>query len=429
MIKRLNFLKSIGPAVIVAAMVCGPGSILTSSKVGAQYGMSMIWILAFACLMMWALISLSSQIGLVYEHSPNEELARRLGRPVAILVGVILFLVVAAFQSSNNLAILAAVEPFLGHHSSDGNFIFSAVILVSINSILIMTIYKFHKLYKPIESVMKGIVLLVMTAFLINFFIAQPSLLGMLKGFIPSLPVDTKLHFMPYLENGVMKDDLLVLQALIATTFSVAGAYYQAYLVREKGFKLENLKQRRIDSLIGVSVLGGISLIIMSTAAASFAGKENISLNSLSDISKQLEPLFGSSASLIFSVGILAGGLGAFFVNAILGGNLLSDGFGWGSHLSDKGARHCTVAALIIGMSVALSYVLSGQKPVGLIIFAQALTVLGLPILCLAMIYLGTRPELTGNKKIPGWNLMLACIGFILTLILACRTGYRLWYG
>ena len=33
-----GLLKSIGPAIIVAAVVLGPGSILTSSKVGATFG-------------------------------------------------------------------------------------------------------------------------------------------------------------------------------------------------------------------------------------------------------------------------------------------------------------------------------------------------------------------------------------------------------
>ena len=34
-----GLLKSIGPAIIVAAVVLGPGSILTSSKVGASFGL------------------------------------------------------------------------------------------------------------------------------------------------------------------------------------------------------------------------------------------------------------------------------------------------------------------------------------------------------------------------------------------------------
>ena len=41
------------------------------------------------------------------------ELADRLGRPFAVLVGISLFLVIASFQVSNNLAVIASIEPFL----------------------------------------------------------------------------------------------------------------------------------------------------------------------------------------------------------------------------------------------------------------------------------------------------------------------------
>ena len=44
----LEFLRSIGPAIIVAAVVCGPGSMLMSSKTGAIYGYQMIWVLVLA---------------------------------------------------------------------------------------------------------------------------------------------------------------------------------------------------------------------------------------------------------------------------------------------------------------------------------------------------------------------------------------------
>ena len=41
----LRFFRALGPAVIVASVVLGPGSILSSSKVGAAYGFSMVWVL------------------------------------------------------------------------------------------------------------------------------------------------------------------------------------------------------------------------------------------------------------------------------------------------------------------------------------------------------------------------------------------------
>jgi Mn2+/Fe2+ NRAMP family transporter len=428
--KLITSVKSIGPAIIVAAVVCGPGSILTSSKVGAEYGYSMIWFLVLAAILMWGMISLSARLGVGLEKTPCAELAARLGRPVAATIGIILFLIIAVFQSTNNLAILAALEPFLDT-TADGSGQLSsglaALVLVVLNATIIGAVYWFRNLYRPIELLMKSIVLCVVTAFVINVLIASPPILSILRGLLPSIPAGGGA--LPYRgEGGKVVDDFILLQALLATTLSVAGAFYQAYVVREKGYTVEDLKKQRLDSLVGITVLGGISLIVMCTAASTFFGRVGAGeLRSIADVARQFEPLLGSSSRIVFGIAIFAGGFGAFIVNAMIGGNLLSDGLGLGSGISNRWSRHLTTVALLIGMLVAILSTLNGQRPVYLIIFAQALTVLGLPALALALIYLGTRPELTGKRKIPIWNLALAFICFGLTLVLALRTAVRLW--
>ena len=114
----LSIFRSIGPALIVACVVLGPGSILTSSKVGCQFGNSMIWLLLLAGLLMVGAVAAAARVGVGLDHSPCTELARRLGRPVAVLAGLCVFCVTACFQFSNNLGVLAAVEPLVGTQSS-----------------------------------------------------------------------------------------------------------------------------------------------------------------------------------------------------------------------------------------------------------------------------------------------------------------------
>ena len=50
---------------------------------------------------MIAMVALAARIGMVYEGSPCDELAVRLGRPVAIAIGAIIFTLIAFFQSAN----------------------------------------------------------------------------------------------------------------------------------------------------------------------------------------------------------------------------------------------------------------------------------------------------------------------------------------
>ena len=426
--RLLNFMRSIGPAIIVAAVVCGPGSMLMSSKTGAIYGYRMIWLVVSAAALMWSMVALSARLGVVLERTPLGELAHRLGRPVAAAVGLILFLVVVGFQVSNNIAIVAAIEPFLPQQMTTGraaSWLTPLLILFGMNLFVLVVLYQFQNLYRPIERLLKTIVLVVILCFFGNLVLARPDLGAMVAGLVPSAPAG---GFAAMLTPRAAPE-VTVLQALVATTFSVAGAFFQAYSVRARGWTIADTRQGMIDSLVGAGVLAGVSIVLMSTAAAALhgTGVTSADLATIGDVAKQFEPLFGQYATLLFSVGVFAGGFGAFLVNALIGGNMLADGFGRGATMNDTGTRHATAAALLIAMTIACGCLLAGVKPVAAITIAQASTVVGLPALALALLYLASRKDLPEGGQIPRWMLFAAVIGLAVTLLLTTRTFVQLW--
>lgn len=420
----LSVLRSVGPAIIVAAVVCGPGSMLMSSKTGAIYGYSMLWVVVSAAALMWGMIVLSARLGVVFERTLLGEVAARLGRGVAAFVGLCLFLVVVGFQVSNNIAVVAALQAFGLPLGSDGSPLMPVAVLLAVNAFVIAVIYRFSNLYKPVEKLLKGIVLVVVCSFLVNFVLARPDVAAMLRGLIPSPPEGG----FAMLLSPKADANVTVLQALVATTFSVAGAFYQAYNVRARGWGIADARKGMVDSLAGIMVLGGVSVILMSTAAAALHGTDvdPATLTNVSDVARQFEPLFGRYATLVFSTGIFAGGFGAFMVNALIGGNMLADGFGFGETMNDRGTKHATVAALLTAMGIAIGCQLMGIKPVAAITVAQASTVLGLPALAATLLYLATRPELSGARKIPRWMLVMASLGLVVTTLLTARTVLKL---
>ena len=68
--------KSMGPGIIVAAVVLGPGSITVSSQIGASYGFRFLWVLLFACLFMITYTSMSARFGMVNNTSILQTIAR-----------------------------------------------------------------------------------------------------------------------------------------------------------------------------------------------------------------------------------------------------------------------------------------------------------------------------------------------------------------
>lgn len=397
---------------MVAAVVLGPGSILTSSKVGATFGPIGIPVVIGAAILMIGMVALSARIGVIYQGSACDELASRLGRPVAVAIGVILFLLVALFQSSNNIAVVAGLSPLV-ELATDGKAVsvgMQLAVLVGFNAFVIFCLYRMRNLYGSIERLMKALIGIMVVAFLINFIAAWL----------------TARDWEP-VENAA-PGDLFALLGMIGTTFSVGGAFYQSYLVKEKGWGIGDVRRGLTDSVVSISVLGLVTLVILLTATRIFYGRpEGVSLGRVDDVARQLEPLFGSWAVVVFSLGILAGAFSSFLVNSMIGGTVMSDALGKGSRLSEKWPLHLTTAALLVGMIVAILSLTRENSTVALITFAQALTVLGIPALGAALLYLGSRPELTGDRRVPRWILLLGGIGFLISCVLAVRTALAVW--
>ncbi|MAB88929.1 MAG: manganese transporter [Planctomycetes bacterium] len=399
-----GFLRSVGPAIIVGSVVLGPGTILAATKTGCAFGYDLVWLVGGVGLLMFGMTALSARLGVTCEGTPCDELARHAGRPVAALVGVVLFLVVACFQFSNNIGVLAAITPFV-----DGTGSWPIAVLVGLNVAVILALFRFRRLYRPVEVLMKALVLLMVVGFAGNMIIVRPSLSATAGGLVPRLPETTGAGFVPVI-------------GLVATTFSVAGAFFQAYLVRKRGWTAANLRQGLVDSAVGIGVLAAVTAMIMITSAAVLHGSVAPGdLKGADHVAHVLEPLLGGGAKALFCVGLMAGALSSFLVNAMIGGTVLSDGLGLGSDVDGRWPRLFTVAALLVGMGVAIPVHQSGQKPVDLIVFAQALTVLGNPLLAGTLLWLAFR------RPSPTWLRALVTAGVVVTVVLAWRKGVGLW--
>jgi len=407
-----NLWRTIGPAMVVAAVVLGPGSILTSSKVGAGFGSLGIPVVIAAAIMMIGMVALAARIGVSYQGSACDELAARLGRPLAVVVGIILFLVVALFQSSNNIAMVAGLSPLI-EMMNGGKAVGTTGqmwMLLLFNGVLIAILYLMRELYQSVEKLMKFLIGVMVVAFLFNFLVVYLT--------------PRSFEFVTPKNQG----DLIALLALIGTTFSVGGAFYQSYLVKEKGWGITDAKRGLTDTVVSISVLGLVTVVILLTSMRVFYGRpDQLELTSVDQVARQLEPLFGSWATVIFSLGIVAAAFSSFLVNAMIGGTVMSDSLGKGSRLSGGWPIHLTSVALLTGMGVAMVSLSQSGSTVTLITFAQALTVVGNPALGATLLYLGTRPELTGARRIPRWILALATVGFFVSCVVAVRTAMAVW--
>jgi manganese transport protein len=215
----------IGPGLITACVVIGPGSIVTSSKVGAANNFSMLWVIAVSVAFMMVYMVLGAKLGAVAVDGPGDLIRQKAGRWLSVMVGICVFFISAAFQSGNNVGVASAFEAFV---DSPGMV---AALVVGFNVIGISFLFVFKNLYKVIERLMMVLVAVMLISFAVNLASLKPDVAAMAKGFIPSA--------------GTV--DLAVL-GLVGTTFVITAAFYQAYLVRQKGWTVNELSQGIMDA-------------------------------------------------------------------------------------------------------------------------------------------------------------------------------------
>jgi len=279
--KRPSWWRSIGPALITACVVFGPGSLLISANIGASHGYQLLWLLILTGILMGTYMTMAARIGVVGGATPCTLIAQRLGRPAAAVIGINLCLICGTFQFSNNLAVAAAAETLVP--KLDANWI-----LLGFNGLIIIFLFAAKQLYRFLERTMKIMVGLMLLCFVINVILARPSLLGIVKGFIPSWPDGVSLG-VPRKIDGAIHDPmiLILIASLLGTTFSVAAAFFQGNLVREKGWTIKDYSRGIGDSITGVCVLTGVSAIIMITAAKVIPGEPADNIGVLAESRRQ----------------------------------------------------------------------------------------------------------------------------------------------
>ena len=402
--------QRIGPGLITACVVIGPGSIMTSSTIGANEQYSMLWVVVISVIFMMIYMTLGARLGVLAEKPPGDLIREKGGKGLAVLVGCCAFFISAAFQSGNNIGAGAAFEAFVDNKVAVAGFI------VALNVLAISFMFMFKDLYRMLERVMMAFVALMLISFAINLIRLGPDVGAMLAGLIPSAG-----------KGGEDKDtQALVLQVLglVGTTFVITAGYYQAYLVRQKGWKEPELKSGLLDARIGSVIMFLITLMLMSTAAAGLYTGEPVKLANPIAVADSLEGTFGAGAKIVFCCGLFSAAYSSFLVNSMIGGFILADSLGLGSSPEDRAPRIATTAALLTGMFVALAVIIVDFDRTPTIIFAQAVTVLGAPLIAFVLLWLTSREDVMGDKKNSPIVTIAGAIGLVLLFGMAGRTAF-----
>ncbi len=397
-----SWLSTLGPGIIIASLVFGPSKITITAKLGAEYGYSLLWIIAVAIFFMIVFTNMGARIGLASSKSLLSTIRQEWGGKVAVIIGIGIFLVAISFQAGNSTGVGIAIAEATGT---------SSTIWVVVFNLIGMVLLFFRGFYKILERLMIALVILILFSFLVTVVLVHPDMNAVAKGFV-----------VPVIQPG--SEGLLI--AFMASCFSIVGAFYQSYLVQERN-KLRSQSGGLIDprnnSVTGILLLGIMSAIVMICAAA-VLHPTGIRVTNATQMSKALEPLFGRYAEQLFLLGLFAASFSSLVGNSAVGGTLLSDALGFGSQLSSKVTRLLIGGVMVAGAIIAIVF---GKTPLDLIVFAQAITIFLVPFIGIAMYSVANKTKVMGARVNSLPIKIFGALGLVLLIVLAIFNAYAMF--
>ena len=416
MIGRIRAVVGIlGPGLIIASVCLGPGSVTTASKIGAEYGYQLIWVVVLSSAAMMMYTVMGARFGATQERSFLQAVAERYGRWFAALIGLAAFLMSSSFQFGNNLGVTTAIATVTGSSASRhltawlGWPVAEEHVwpLVFTGSAVLIVLFA-KDLYRVIERVMSILVLIMIGAFFANLVVARPDLAEAAEGLIPSFPGGGRAT--------------TVMAAMVGTTFVMHACLYQSYLVQSKGWKLADVRKGLVDSIVGIALLSVISTLIMLTSAAALRPR-GIEVQSAAEMAMQLQTLFGPAAEAIFCLGFWSAAFSSIPVNALVGGGLLADGLGLGHRMEQRWPKLLTLAIMLIGMAIAM---MPQRNQANALVVAQAATMLAVPAVGIGMFLVLNDRKIMGRFVNSKWQNAVAGLGLVMVLVMSVATYGKL---
>jgi len=381
-------LRRVGPALVLAAVVIGPGSITLSTIAGSLYGYRLLWVLVCSTVFMIVYTQMAARIGLVTGQTLFDLTRRRYGRTTARIGGLFGFLSIVAFQAGNSAAV-----GFCGNALFGGDArVWSILFFLAAFGLLFLP-----RLYRKIEFMVKTVVGLMLAAFVGTLLTVGVSIEGLAAGLIPSFP-DNEAVFLSL--------------GMAATTFSIAAASYQSYLMREKNWGAKDLAVEMVDTVIGIALLGTISVVILLTSSNVLHGS-GVTVFSAQAMAQQLEPLAGPAAFILFTAGFFFAGFSSLVINPFIGSTLLVDGFGGDSSMDGKAVKSWAGVILCAGVTVVLLF---QGTPIELLRIAQSMAVVAFPILGFLVWSIARNRSIMKDQANSKWLDIPALLGFLTIL-------------
>ncbi|TLS37183.1 Nramp family divalent metal transporter [Pseudalkalibacillus caeni] len=393
----------LGPAFIAAVAYIDPGNYATNIAAGSRYGYTLLWVILASNLMAVLIQTMSAKLGIATGKNLPEVCRDRFSKKTSFFLWIQAELVVMATDLAEFIG--AALGLYLIFNIP----MVTAALIAAVGSFAILELQR--RGVRPLEAIITGMVFIVVIAFGVQVFYAQPEAGPMLTGL-----------FTPRFE-GI--DSVLLSAGMLGATVMPHAIYLHSALTQKRIVGTNETEKRKIfkfelvDVIIAMVIAGAINASMLIVSAALF-NKEGLFVEDLDVAFHQFDHLLGSTAAVMFGVGLLSAGLSSSSVGT-LSGDVIMQGF--------IKRRIPIYLRRFITMVPPLAIIIMGVNPSKALVMSQIVLSFGIAFALVPLIMFTSDKNLMKslvNRKITtiiAW--IIAVIIIVLNVFLLYQTLFR----
>ena len=395
---NFNFLKYIGPGLLVAVGFIDPGNWATNLSAGSNFGYQLLWVITFSTIILILLQHNAAHLGIVTGKCLSEGATAHLPKPISILI----------LTSAMGAAVATAMAEILGGAIALQMLFNLPIRLGALLVTSLIVFLLFSNAYPKLEKIIIGFVSIIGFSFIIELFMVKVNWSQAIVGWVlPTVP----------------KGGLIVIMSVLGAVVMPHNLFLHSEVIQSRQWNLQDdvvikkqLKYEFLDTVLSMFAGWAINSTIIIIAATTFY-KNSLSVTDLSQAESLLRPLLGNAAATIFALALLFSGVASTLTAGMSGGSIFSGIFKKSYSIKDKTTKTGVALTLLFAL-ISIFFVSNTFKA---LIFSQMLLSIQLPITIFLQIYLTSSKKVMGKYANPLFSkIILFFIGIIIS-------GLNIW--
>lgn len=377
----LDFFKYIGPGLLVTVGFIDPGNWASNFAAGADFGYSLLWVIALSTIMLIVLQHNVAHLGIVtglcLSEAATKYTPKWVSRPIL------------------GTAVLASISTSLAEILGGAialEMLFDIpIIWGSLLTAFFVTIMLFTNSYKRIERSIIAFVSVIGLSFLYELFLVD---------------IDWPLAARSWVTPSIPEGSLLVIMSVLGAVVMPHNLFLHSEVVQSREYNKKDdasirklLKYEFYDTLFSMGVGWAINSAMILLAAATFFAN-HIGVEELQQAKSLLEPLLGNQAATIFALALLMAGISSTVTSGMAAGSIFAGMFGESYHVKDVHSR----VGILLSLGIALVVILFIENPFQGLIISQMILSIQLPFTIFLQVGLTSSKRVMGQYANSRWS-------------------------